>query len=126
MYKIKLSEIGSRFSTVKMDSEHTVNFYINNYDKIPVNKVVYDFFNSGELFINYPSHMGEITALSETIQTIYRNYIMKDSFMKQLDPDAGQIPKWTQRYVDDKLKSYIYSCSCIDPCPCMQKFYGHD
>jgi hypothetical protein len=113
MYKIKLSEIGSRFSTVKMDSEHTVNFYINNYDKIPVNKVVYDFFNSGELFINYPPHMGEITALSETIQTIYRNYIMKDSFMKQLDPDAGQIPKWTQRYVDDRLNGWILDLSLI-------------
>ena len=113
MYKIKLSEIGSRFSTVKMDSEHTVNFYINDYNKIPINKVVYDFFNSGELFINYPAHLGEITALNETIQTIYRNYIMKDSFMKQLDPDKSEIPHWTERYVDDKLNGWMLDLSLI-------------
>jgi len=113
MYKIKLSEIGSKFSTVKMDSEHSVNFYINKYDKIPVNKVVYDFFNSGELFVNFPAHLGELTALTESIQTIYRNYIMKDSFMKSPEPGPSTIPNWTERYVDDRLNGWIFDLNLL-------------
>lgn len=113
MFKIKLSEIGSKFSTVRMDSEHTVNFYINKYDKIPVNKVVYDFFNSGELFVNYPAHLGELTALTETIQTVYRNYIMKDTFMKSPDITPSTITNWTERYIDDRLNGWMFDLNLI-------------
>lgn len=97
---------------IQIDSNNKTNLYIENSIKIPLNKVVYDFFNSGRLIVNYPVHMGSITGYKDTMQTIYTGYIIKDSFMK--NPDySSTVPTWTKRYIDDTYNGWIFEIDFI-------------
>lgn len=116
MYKIKTTELGNDFFTVKHGDKYTVNFYINkNYDQIPSDKVVYDFFNSGELFHNLPQN-SKIMSAAESLGTIYNAYVMGEdnvNFIKNPNPDISTLPHWVKRYVDDRLNGWIFDASLI-------------
>lgn len=98
--------------TVEIDSINKINLYVNNSNKVPVKKVVYDLFNSGQLFVNYPLHAGRIVGVRDTMQTIYTSYLLKDTFMKEPDY-LGSLPSWVQRYVDDDYNGWAFDVSLI-------------
>lgn len=98
--------------SIQIDSVNKTNLYVNNSNKIPVKKVVYDLFNSGQLFVNYPLHLGSITGVRDTMQTIYNSYVIKDSFMK--DPNyTGNLPSWLERYVDSNYNGWAFDVHLI-------------
>lgn len=112
MSKIIKNHNGSQVATLKIDKDSSCNFYISQYPHIPVGKVVYDYFNSGELFVNFPQNMGTLVCLSETLKHIYVNYALKDTFFK--DPNFnGNYPEWIQRYVDESLNGWMFDVSLI-------------
>lgn len=98
--------------TIKIDSVNTTNLYVNNSNKVPVKKVVYDLFNSGQLFVNYPFYIGSLVGVRDTMQTIYNSYVMKDTFMK--DPNySGDLPSWVQRYNDSDYNGWAFDATLI-------------
>lgn len=111
MSKIIENSNGTKVATLKINKDSSCNFYISQYNHIPVGKVVYDYFHSGELFVNFPQSMGVLTSLTETLQTIYVNYALKDTFFK--DPNSTANPAWTKRYVDESLNGWIFDIDLI-------------
>ena len=116
MYKIQTSLTHSDFFTVKHGDQYSVNFYINkNYSPLPSDKVVYDFFNSGELFHNLPQK-SKIISVNDSMATIYSQYVMGDeaaSFIKNPDFDVSSLPSWVERYSDDKLNGWMFKVNLI-------------
>ena len=78
MAVIHESTFDTRYFQVKINKEDTVNLFIHNSDDVPKNKVVYDFFASGALYINLPNNYTLLSA-NDSMQTIYRNYILPDN-----------------------------------------------
>jgi len=98
--------------TLQIDSINKTNLYVNNSNKIPIKTVVYDLFNSGQLFVNYPFYLGSIVKPKDTMQTIYTSYLIKDTFMK--DPNyTGTLPSWIQRYNDSNYNGWSFDVSLI-------------
>jgi len=118
MYKIQNSDSGMRWFAITInshsDSQSTLSFYINDYSLIPVGKVVYDFFNSGELFINL-SPTTKIVNANDSMLTIYTNYVLPNNasaFIKSPEY-SGVIPNWVERYSDQKLNGWMFDASLL-------------
>jgi len=114
MAVIHESTFDTRYFQVKINKEDTVNLFIHNSDDVPKNKVVYDFFASGALYINLPNNYTLLSA-NDSMQTIYRNYILPDNssaFIK--NPNDGVVtPPWTERYKQGSLDGWIFDISIL-------------
>lgn len=114
MYKIRKSLTGMLYATLPIDSSNNINLYINQYSKIPLNKVVYDFFNTGQMYLNYPSSSGNILGFSDTMVTILQKFVVKTSFFTQPEPNPNYpVAPWAVRFKDDQLDGWMLDLGLI-------------
>lgn len=114
MYKIKTSLSGASYAAIPVDPSNSMNLFVNQYNKIPLNKVVYDYFNTGQVYVNFPSSSGKILGFSDTMCTIVVRYVVKPSFFNQFDDNhTFEVPSWATRFVDDQLNGWMLDIGLV-------------
>jgi hypothetical protein len=110
---ITLDDKGNHYIPMTSSSEMNIRYYINNDKRIPEDKVFYDYFGCGEIFVNIPENR-QITGVNSIFRSIMNVYFLKEGAqLRSVVPDAPDLP-----YASHAVSAYS---PLADP---DQKIYG--